>query len=1091
MREAVTPQGRFVLFSFAQNIFGKAGLLLVAVATVAGLAFAQFTNANLSGIVSDPTGAPVAQATVTAVNTGTGLQKSVITDEGGNYLFTALPVGQYQITVEKAGFSKYVQSGITLVVGQSATAPVQLQIGNVSEQVSVSANAAMVTTETGMVAHLVDQKRIMDLPLNGRQPQTLLFLAPGTVNETGKYCLVNCQGGVYPGEQDANVGGGGPRSVNFQMDGAAHNDTYVNTNLPFPNPDAVQEFNLQSDNLSAQYGMGAGAVVNIITKSGTNSVHGDVFEFLRNGDLNARNFFAPTQDTLKRNQYGGSLGGHIIRDKLFYFGTYQGTRIRSAAQGQVAFVPTAAERAGNFSQSSIAVRDPVTGAAYAGNQIPANLLNSSSQYFLQSIPLPNGPNRQLTYAGPRLVQNDDQYMVKINWIAGKNQVTGSYFWTRFNEPPDLNVSKQNLLAADNSGNRVKVQNLALNDTFSFSPTLLFNTWFGWTSQTGGSLSGAPFGFPAAGIPIAAPNPPELVLNVSGFFNVATNHLGNFNRGDYTIREDVALQRGAQEIHIGGEAVRVTNDLTNTYTMSGQFTFGNALSGSNLSDFLIGDASRFVQGGGEFKNIAGTLWSLYVQDNIRVTAKLRLEAGLRWDPYLPYTEEKGRVVCYAPGEKSAKFPNAPVGMLFGGSNADPNCPSQTGSKTNLGNFAPRVGFAYQIGPGGKTVLRGGAGFYYTPLGTHDTNGLADTAPFGPRIDYSGTINFSNPYSSIGIANPFPAQYGPNLPGPNATFTLPVSIYGTIQRDWRMPQLATWNLTLEHQFSNSLLARLSYSANKGTYLANGALGFREGNPAVYIPGASTTSNTQSRRLNPSFGSVGLFTSDDNSHYQSLRVAIEKRMNHGFSVQGNYTWSKMIDDFGSSGTTNPFNRRFDYGTSNDDVPHVFNFSAIWQIPNAPLHGIANTLVNGWQLSSLATWHSGFPFSVLSGRDNSFSGVGADRANYIGGNASLDSGRSHGQVIAEYFNVAAFAPNTPGTFGNSGKNILRGPRLFNTDLSLLKNFKMTERASLQFRSEFFNVFNNVNFSQPQNSLNSSSVGRITAAGDPRILQFALKLMF
>jgi hypothetical protein len=693
---------------------------------------AQFTNANLLGIVSDPAGAPVTGARVTVTNIDTGLERNIASDQSGSYSFTALPVGQYRITVERTGFSKYVQNGITLVVAQSATVPVKLQMGSVTEQVNVSANAEMVTTETGMVAHLVDQKRILDLPLNGRQPQTLMFLAPGTVNETGKYCLVNCQGGVYPGQQDANVGGGGPRSVNFQMDGAGHNDTYVNTNLPFPNPDAVQEFNLQSDNLSAQYGMGAGAVVNIITRSGTNVIHGDLFEFVRNGNLNARNFFAPKQDTLKRNQYGGSVGGPILKDKLFYFGTYQGTRIRSAAQGSVAFVPTAAERAGNFSGSGITVQDPVTGASYAGNQIPQNLLSGPAQNFLKSIPLPNGPNGQLTYTGPSLVQNDDQYMVKLGWIHGNNQVNGSYFWTRFNEPPDINIAQQNIIAADGSGNYVKVQNLAINDTYSYSPSLLFNTWFGWTSQTGGSRSGAPFAFSAAGVQIAAPTPPELVLSVGGFFSVSTNHLGDFSRGDYTIRENVSIQRGPQEIHIGGEAVRVSNDLTNTYTMSGQFTFGNSLTGSNISDFLMGQASRFLQGGGEFKNIAGTLWSVYFQDNVRVTPKLRLEFGLRWDPYYPYTETKGRVVCYLPGQKSAKFPNAPLGMLFGGSNADRGCPSQTGSGTEWMNLAPRFGFAYQLGPRGKTVLRGGAGIYYTPLGTHDTNGLADTAPWGPGL-----------------------------------------------------------------------------------------------------------------------------------------------------------------------------------------------------------------------------------------------------------------------------------------------------------------------------------------------------------------------
>jgi len=837
--------------------------------------------------------------------------------------------------------------------------------------------------------------------------------------------------------------------------------------------------------------MGAGAVVNIITRSGTNVIHGDLFEFVRNGDLNARNFFAPKQDTLKRNQYGGSVGGPILKDKLFYFGTYQGTRIRSAAQGSVAFVPTAAERAGNFSGSGITVQDPVTGAPYAGNQVPQNLLSGPAQNFLKSIPLPNGPNGQLTYTGPSLVQNDDQYMVKLGWIHGKNQVNGSYFWTRFNEPPDINIAQQNIIAADSSGNYVKVQNLAINDTYSYSPSLLFNTWFGWTSQTGGSRSGAPFAFSAAGVQIAAPTPPELVLSVGGFFSVSTNHLGDFSRGDYTIRENVSMQRGAQEIHIGGEAVRVSNDLTNTYTMSGQFTFGNSLTGSNVSDFLMGQASRFLQGGGEFKNIAGTLWSVYVQDNIRVTPKLRLEFGLRWDPYYPYTETKGRVVCYLPGQKSARFPNAPLGMLFGGNNADPGCPSQTGSSTDWMNLAPRFGFAYQLGPRGKTVLRGGAGIYYTPLGTHDTNGLADTAPFGPRFDYSGRIQFADPYATIGIPNPFPAQYGPNLPGANAAFTLPVSIYGMMQHDWHMPQLTTWNLTLERQFGNSLLGRLAYAGNKGTYLASGALGFRELNPALYVPGTSTTGNTQSRRLNPNFGSIGLFSSDNNSHYHSLRVSLEKRLGHGFSVQGNYTWSKMIDDLGPGGTTNPFNRRFDYGTSNDDVPHVVNFSGLWQIPNLPLHGVANSLLNGWQLSSLATWRAGFPFSVSSGKDNSFSGVGADRADYIGGDASLPSDRPHGQLISQYFNVAAFALNAPGTFGSAGKNILRGPRSFNTDLNLLKNFKLTERASVQFRAEFFNMFNNVNFNAPQASLSSAAKGTITSAGDPRILQFALKLMF
>ncbi len=1065
--------------------------LLFSIAVCGSLALAQYTNATISGVVYDPGGAVVEGATVTIRNAETGYSKTVQTGADGAFLFPATPVGSYQLIVEKPGFAKYVQSGIMLAVNQVANAPVTLKVGDVSQQVTVSADAELVNTQTASVAQVIDTQRIIDLPLNGRQPQALLFLSAGALDETGKYCLVNCQGGVYPGEQDANVGGGGPRAVNFQMNGAGHNDTYLNTNLPFPNPDAVQEFAVQTDNLSAQYGIGAGAVVNIVTKSGTNQLHGSAFEFVRNGDLNARNFFAPRQDTLKRNQYGGSIGGPILRDKLFFFGTYQGTPIRQAAQGRVAFVPTAAERSGDFSAISTPLKDPVTGAPFPGNQIPVSRFSAPSQALLAKIPLPNGPNGQLTYAGPSIVQNDNQWLAKIDYLTGKQQISGSFFWTRFDEPPDIAAGNRNILSADSSGNRVTIKNLAINHTYTMSPSTLFLTWFGWDSQTGGSLSGAPFSFPDLGVHIAAPTPPELVVSVPGYFSISTNHLGNFDRGDYTIREDVTMQRRNHEIHIGGEAVRVRNDLVNTFTMSGQFTFGNQLSGNNLADFFLGNASRFLQGGGEFKNLGGTLWSLFFQDNWRMTPNFVVNIGVRWDPYFPYTEEKGRVPCFAPGQKSAKFPNAPVGLIFGGPNHDPGCPAASGSEANVWNFAPRLGFAYRLGSSGKTSLRGGAGIYYTPPGNHDSNGLVDTAPFGPRFDYSGNISFVDPWSSIGIPNPFPAQYGPNLPGPNATFTLPVSVYGYIQRDWRMPELATWNLTLEHQFAGNWVGRISYSGNKGTYLASGALGFRESNPAVYIPGASTKTNTQSRRLYPQFGSVGLFSSDNNSHYNAMKLNVEKRFSRGFTILANYTWSHMLDDFGNSGTTNPFNRRFDYGTSNDDVPHLFHFSAVWQIPQTRLRGAAGALVNGWGLTGLSTWRSGFPFSVTSGTDNSYSGVGADRADYIGGPASLDAGRPHGQLIARYFNTAAFTLNAPGTFGNSGKNILRAPRFFGTDVGLLKSNRITERVSTQFRAEFFNVFNHVNFNGPSANVSSASFGQITSAGDPRILQFALKLQF
>ncbi len=1073
------------------------GVALAAVLVDNPLA-AQYTTASLGGAVQDPAGAVIPGAVVTVQNEGTGLTRTVTASPSGEFLFPSLPVGQYKLVVNKAGFTTYVQTGIVLTVNQAANLTVTLKVGAVTQEVNVSANAELLTTRTATVGQLVNQRQIVDLPLNGRETQSLLFLAAGTVNETGvgpNYCLANCEGGVYPGEQDASVSGLGTRGVNYQMDGAGHNDTYVNANLPFPNPDAVQEFNVEDYNLSAQYGRG-GAVVNIVTKSGTNEVRGDVFEFLRNGALNARNFFAPTQDTLKRNQFGGSIGGPVVKDKLFYFGTYQGTRIRSAAQGQIAFVPTAAERNGDFSDIPNQIVNPSTGVPYANHQIPTSDFSGPAKFFLSHIPLPNGPGRQLTYAGPAISQNDDQWMTKMDWIHGKSQWSGSYFWTRFHEPPDIAAARANILAADGNGNRVKVQNLSLNHTYSYSPTLLFNTWFGWDSQTGGSLSGAPFGFPDAGVQIAAPTPPELSLSVGGFFAVGTNHLGDFNRGDWTLREDVTRQRGHHELHLGGEAVRLNNHLVNEYTMSGEFTFGNQLSGNNLTDFILGHASEFLQGGGEFKDMHGVLYSLYVQDNWHGTSRFSLNLGLRWDPFFPYTEEKGRVVCYVPGAKSLRFPNAPAGMLFGGPNHDPGCPAGFGVNSNAGNFAPRLGLAYKLGS--QTALRGGAGIYYIPPSTVASNGFVDTAPFGPRFDLKGDVDFVDPFGSQGISpNPFPAQYGPSLPGRDVAFTLPVSIYGTFERHCVMAQVATWNLVLERQFRNNWLIRGAYAGNKGTHLSTAVDGgANEGNPALYIPGRSTADNTQDRRINPNFGSVGIYGSLYNSSYNALQLGLERRFSRGLSLLANYSWSKMIDNFGPFGgeNTNPFNPNFDRSVSNDDVSHVLHVSGIWDLRKSPLRGIAGGLVNGWETTAIVTWHSGFPFQIYSGSDNSFSGIGLDRADFIGtnlGQAKLDPNRSHGALIQEYFNTALFVPNAVGTFGNTGRNILRGPGYFNMDFGLIKDTRLTERTTLQFRAEFFNLFNNVNFGQPDNSVADSTVGQITSARDPRILQFALKVLF
>jgi len=1050
---------------------------------------AQYTTASLAGIVTDANGGALPEAQVTAIHVDTGFTQATTGDRSGAFLFPSLPVGRYELRVERTGFTTYRQTGITLAVNQAARVTIVLQIGQVTDEVTVEGGAELVGTRTGTLGQLIDEKRVVELPLNGRMAQSLVFLAAGTVDLGRNGCRICGHGGVYPGEQTAGVNGAGMAQVNYQLDGAGHNDTYLNVNVPFPNPDAVQEFNLQSSNFTAEYGNAAGGIVNIVTRSGTNDIRGTVFEFVRDGRFNARNFFAPQKDTLKRHQFGGSVGGPIVKDNLFYFGTYQGTRIRSKAAGRVAFVPTAAERAGDFSSLPRQLVDPVTRQPFPNNQIPQDRISPAAKFFLNSIPLPNRGGRELSFTGTEQREVENQFMIKADYRRGQHQLSGRYFFTDFDRPAV--IPKDNILAASNAGNAVRVQNVAVNHTYSIRPTLLLNSTFGFNRQRGGSLSSAPFGYPDAGVRIssaassALKAPPEIVMGVTGAFNINTNHLGDFDRGDFTIREHLTKIQGPHEIHLGGEAVRLSNHIINTFRMDGNFSFTGQLSGDGLADFLLGRASSFVQGGGEFKDLKGTRWGFFAQDNWRATQRLTLNLGIRWDPYFPYYDRQGRVVCFEPGAKSQRYPNAPAGLLYGGTNHDPGCPL-AGSEANLGNVAPRIGFAYRLTQDGKTSLRGGFGHFYTPIQASAFNPFTNIAPFAPGFSFNG-VSFEDPFGSAGVRNPFPDQYGPRVPGPEATFVTPTEVRAVFARDFRTPLLASWNVSLERQLGAAWVLRGAYIGNKGRHFFGAAENSREINPAIYVPGASTLANTQARRVHQDFSRIGLYQSVNTSTYNSLQLNLEKRFTGGLSMLVNYTFSKKMDDYG---WTTPDNLDFDHGLSREDVPHNFKFANVWEIPHMNVHRVLGQVINGWMVNSIVTSQSGFPFSIMSGRDNSLTGINRDRADFLGGDAAFGSGRSHGEMAARYFDTSKFAPNAIGTFGNSPKNMLRGPRYFNTDIALSKGTRLS-RVNMQFRAELFNVFNNVNLNAPNNNVSSNQFGRITSALDPRILQFGLKLLF
>lgn len=1095
--------------------FRRFGLAL-ALAGAIGAAplFAQFTTASLGGRVSDSSGAVVVGATVRLENLGTGQTRATVTSATGHYVFPALPVGTYRLTVTKTGFQTFIQTGIVLSVNQAATQPVVLQLGATTQKVTVTANAPLVTTRSAAVGQLINRRSIANLPLDGRTAQSLVFLVPGAADVTNNYCGAGCEGGSYPAEQYADINGGGPNGVNYQLDGADNNDTYMNSNLPFPDPDALEEFSVQTGNMSAEYGNAVSGVVNIVTKSGTNQFHGDMFEFLRNDAFDARNFFAATRDVLKQNQFGGTLGGPIVKNKLFFFGSYQGEITRTAPNGNIAVVPTLAERHGDFSSLCSAydanglctpaalaaggtqLSDPNTGQPFADNKIPPGDLSGPAQKLLAYIPLPNEPGGVLNYLGPAANSTDNQILGKLDYYLGaKQHISGHYFYTKFNEPaPPVG---NDILAMSSNANQVRVQTVEVNDAYIASPTLLFSTWYGWNQQVGGYVPSAPFSANTLGVNMAPGPAPQFNLTVDGYFAAASSNVGAYDRGDQTLREVVTWVKGSQQLTMGGEMLRVRAPINNQYLQGGTFDFGGSLSGNDLADFILGDVTQYQQGGGIYANITGYNWALFLQDNWHATPSLTLSAGLRWDPYLPYTDSAGRLPCFLPGHQSRRYPNAPAGLLFAG---DPGCPAGT-VRRSLGDFAPRLGFADQLTADGKTSLRGGFGLYYQPPETLAWQDDAGVAPFAPVFTLNG-VSFADPWGSAGLADPFPAQFGPAIPPANVAFTLPATLSYFFAPGFKMPVITTWNLTLERQLGQTFLIRAAYFGNHGEHLfgTSDQEPMADINAAVYVPGNSNENNTQQRRPYPNFGPIGMINSGYDSNYNAFQLTVQKRMGRGLSFLADYTWARNFNDFSESVNTsyyqtNPYNRQFNYGPASSDLPQAFKFSGTWAIPGGHHAGAVGKLLRGWAVAPILTWQSGFPFTVMSGLDNSFSGDFADRADLTGAGlsaATLSASRSHAAQINEYFNTAVFAPNALGTFGDEPKNPLRGPGLFNTDLALLKNTRVGEHETVQFRAELYNAFNNVNFGAPDAVLTDPQFGQLTyTATGPRIIQFALKFLF
>jgi hypothetical protein len=993
-----------------------------------------------------------------------------------------MPVGTYTLSVEADGFRRSEQRGIEVRANVSVTVSASLQLGTLNESVTVEGNAELVDTRTGTLRQTVDERKIVDLPLQGRNAATLVLLAAGTVdlgaaNARGRGDAF--QSSSYPGAQAIASNGARGDGVNYQLDGGSNLDHYTNINNPFPNPDALAEFSVQTNNYTAEYGRTYGAVVNIVTKSGTNKVHGSVFEFMRNGALNARNFFAPVGDKLKRNQFGASLGGPIMKDKLFFFGTYQGTQLRNLAGGNTAFVPTPAQRGGDFSAISRQLVDPDTQQPFPNNRIPASRIHPVTQKLLPLIPLPTASDGFLTFDRP-VREHENQVMGRIDYNRSAHRLYSRYFYSRY---PSEAVSGETDLVRAARGTLFFNQAASFSHTYTIRPNLFNNAILSFSQTDGTVTSAAPFAPKDIGSNIASSNPPGLFVTVTGYFSVSTGEPGKFLRKNYHLTDSAHWVHGTHEIAFGGEWMRMRTDLENTFLQNARFRFqGTTFSGNALADFIVGRVERLNQGGGQYVARRGTLGALFIQDNIRATSRLNLNLGVRWEPFVPEGDALGRTECYVPGLRSQRFSKAPAGYLYAG---DPGCPDG-GSQSQWMLFAPRFGFSYDLTGHNRSTLRGGWGVFYQPPFVEARIAYSNTAPFSPQF-FLFSVPFDNPW--VGQVNPFPDQFAPKIPGRDTDFQLPM-VGIAFQPDWHPARVMTWNLTLEHQVARNLLVRGAYVATKGTYLPyNTNL-----NPAIFGPGA-TVANTQQRRPNQDFQTLIRDFSGANSIFHSLQLSLEKRFSRGFSIGANYTFGRSIDYVSyltaliNTNVINPSNARAYRGPSDFNIPHRLVVNYLWDLPSPRAQAVLRHVLGGWQTGGIWNWQSGFPLTISSGEDRSLTGMGNDNADVIS-KPALTSG-SREQQILKWFTTESFRPAALGTFGNSGRNILLGPGTFNVDFSALKNLAIRERWRLQYRAEFFNFFNNTQLNNPTTAYTSASFGRITGARDPRILQMALKLYF
>jgi hypothetical protein len=1057
-----------------------------------GACLGQTTKSVIHGFVFDSSGAVVPNVQLVLKNEGTGAAQSAVSASDGAFVFPGLLPGSYSLSATMQGFKAFRRQAFQLQVNQQLRVDAVLEPGQLSETVTVTDSPVQVDTRTATLKEIVSRTAIIELPLNGRNVLSLLTLQAGVVASGGTFVQAYSQAGA-----GYNVSGGRGNSVNFLLNGGTNIDTYTNVANLTPNPDAVEEFSLQNVSYGAEFAR-PGGVVNLISRSGTNEVHGAAYNFLRNGALNARNFFAARRDMLIRNQFGFSLGGPVYlpklfdgRNRTFFFANYEGLRTNGNSGVGNVVTPTAAQRAGDLSSVATPVLDPLTRQPFPGNQIPAARLDPAMQNFLKAmIPLPEADGR-FRFVSSISRAPSDQYTLRGDQnIGSSDRLYVSYFNVEGDSSSPGTVGNMFDMGG---GTQYSTRHLAANHTHLFSPSVVNTFQFSWNHRSKGFFSGLPFAWADFGVNFKPISDSPHGGFYSAIFNAVPPLVGKVSGDTFHWSNALSWVRGRHEFKFGGDAFYDKLHFDEKWVSGGRFIFRADFTNHGLGDMMLGLPTQFRVVNPNLSDSTRPAFAFYAQDTFKASRRFSVNYGVRWEPFLNWKETRGQTLWWAPGQQSRKYPNLPPNLLAVG---DPGVPVR-GQNNDIGRLAPRLGLAFDPRGNGRWSIRAGYGFFLDTAWVPAETGLITS---GPPFNFATLIvnppSFRDPFQ--GRVNPYPAPIPapPDMPQPR-----PLGGIGLYSPDLGNPYIQQWNLSIERQLPSRILARASYVGSKGTYLLR-STAF---NPAVYIPGnapdgtpLSSVANTQARRVYQDFTSLDVGLTDGNSIYHGLQTTLERPMHRNLLFKVNYTLSKTLDDskqsIGPASADNlrsPFNRSLDKGRADFDRRHVLVASFVGQSWNPKqANPLLRGLLGGWVMTGIVTAQTGAPFTPRSGQDRSLSAVGQDTPDIVG-DPHAPSGAAERRL--GWFNTRAFAPNALGTPGNAGRNILSAPGLFNIDFGAYKNFPIPLREGfhIQFRSEFFNFLNHTNFGSPNATLTSPDFGKIFSAAGPRILQFALRVNF